>query len=50
MSALAALGALSLVSFPLHVPAIAWPWLLFLAWIFRSAAKRAEIAETGGHA
>lgn len=35
---LAALGVLSLVSFPLHVPAIAWPWLLFLAWIFRSAA------------
>jgi O-antigen ligase len=34
---LAALGVLSLVSFPLHVPAIAWPWLLFLAWIFRAA-------------
>jgi O-antigen ligase len=31
---LAALGVLSLVSFPLHVPAIAWPWLLFLAWVF----------------
>jgi O-antigen ligase len=34
LSGLAALGVLSLVSFPLHVPAIAWPWLLFLAWIF----------------
>jgi O-Antigen ligase len=40
LSGLAALGVLSLVSFPLHVPAIAWPWLLFLAWIFRSAAER----------
>jgi O-antigen ligase len=38
LSGLTALGVLSLVSFPLHVPAIAWPWLLFLAWIFRSAA------------
>jgi O-antigen ligase len=41
LSGLVALGVLSLVSFPLHVPSIAWPWLLFLAWIFRSAAERA---------
>ena len=44
-SGLAALAVLSLVSFPLHVPAIAWPWLLFLAWIFRSAADSATHAE-----
>jgi hypothetical protein len=54
LSGLAALGVLSLVSFPLHVPAIAWPWLLFLAWIFRSAATSAaahanvESAERAG--
>jgi hypothetical protein len=42
LSGLAALGVLSLVSFPLHVPTIAWPWLLFLAWIFRSAAESAD--------
>jgi O-antigen ligase len=50
--ALAALGVLSLVSFPLHVPPIAWPWLLFLAWIFRGAAEsvqRADI-ESAAHA
>jgi O-antigen ligase len=34
---LAALAVLSIVSFPLHVPAVAWPWLLFLAWVFRQA-------------
>jgi O-antigen ligase len=62
LTGLAALVVLSLVSFPLHVPAIAWPWLLFLAWIFRSAAAstgRADAepahrtetgAGTGGHA
>jgi O-antigen ligase len=50
LSGLAALGVLSLVSFPLHVPAIAWPWLLFLAWIFRSAAESAERADAGGSA
>lgn len=35
----AALGVLATFSFPLHVPAIAWPWLLFLAWLFRAAAE-----------
>lgn len=44
LTGLAALGVLSLVSFPLHVPAIAWPWLLFLAWIFRSASVSGDIA------
>jgi len=43
LSGLAALGVLSLAWFPLHVPAVAWPWLLFLAWIFRSAT------ESGSH-
>jgi O-antigen ligase len=46
LAGLTALGVLSLVSFPLHVPAIAWPWLLLFAWIFRSAAER-EIAGAG---
>jgi O-antigen ligase len=32
---LTALAVLCVVSFPLHVPAVAWPWLLFLAWLFR---------------
>jgi hypothetical protein len=32
-----ALGVLCLVSFPLHVPGVAWPWLLFLAWLFRQS-------------
>jgi O-antigen ligase len=55
LAGLTALGVLSLVSFPLHVPAIAWPWLLFFAWIFRSAAERESAgagarANAGGHA
>jgi tetratricopeptide (TPR) repeat protein len=33
---LAALGTLSLVWFPLHAAAGAWPWLLFLAWTLRA--------------
>jgi hypothetical protein len=32
-----ALGVLCLVSFPLHVSTVAWPWLLFLAWLFRQS-------------
>jgi O-antigen ligase len=32
---LTALTVLCVVSFPLHVPSVAWPWLLFLAWLFR---------------
>jgi O-antigen ligase len=47
LTGLAALGVLSLVSFPLHVPAIAWPWLLFLAWILAdrsSTGPRSELA------
>jgi hypothetical protein len=47
LSGLAALGVLSLASFPLHVPAIAWPWLLFLAWIFRAATETMEHADVG---
>ncbi len=43
LGGLAALGVLSLAWFPLHVPSVAWPWLLFLAWIFRSAT------ESGSH-
>ncbi len=36
---IAALAMLSLVSFPLHVASIAWPWLLFLAWVFRRSEE-----------
>jgi O-antigen ligase len=40
-SGASALGVLSLVWFPLHVAATAWPWLLFLAWTFREAEEAA---------
>lgn len=45
-SGLLALGLLACVSFPLHVASVAWPWLLFLAWVFRlseRAPARAEV-------
>ena len=34
-SGLAALAAPALVWFPFHAPTVAWPWLLFIAWVFR---------------
>jgi hypothetical protein len=40
-SGLIALTVLCVVSFPLHVASVAWPWLLFLAWLFRAADERA---------
>lgn len=46
---LAALGLLAAVSFPLHVPAVAWPWLLFVAWLFRAAAARESAARESAH-
>jgi O-antigen ligase len=45
---IAALAVLCGVSFPLHVASVAFPWLLFFAWVFRasdadtSAAANAE--------
>ena len=35
IAGLVALGILATFWFPLHAPAVAWPWLLFLAWVFR---------------
>ena len=34
---LAAVGTLSLAWFPWHAAAVAWPWLLWLAWLCRRA-------------
>jgi O-antigen ligase len=39
---LATLAVLSIFSFPLHVPAVAWPWLLFLAWLLRTPEREPE--------
>jgi O-antigen ligase len=36
----AALVVLSLAWFPLHSPAVAWPWLVFLAWTFRASEEQ----------
>jgi O-antigen ligase len=44
-SGLVALGLLACVSFPLHVAAVAWPWLLFLAWMFRLAEDAPAIPQ-----
>jgi O-antigen ligase len=43
---LTGLFVLSVASFPLHVPAIAWPWLLFLAWICRASADSVSSVPT----
>jgi O-antigen ligase len=45
LTGLAALGVLALVSVPLHVPAIAWPWLLFLAWILADRSSTGPPSE-----
>jgi O-antigen ligase len=37
LAGLAALTVLCLLWFPLHLAAAAWPWLLFLAWVFRAS-------------
>lgn len=42
---LVALGLLACVSFPLHVASLAWPWLLFLAWVFRLSERDAGSSE-----
>ncbi len=39
IAGLTALGTLSLAWFPMHVAAVAWPWLVFLAWVDARAAK-----------
>lgn len=36
-----ALAVLCLTWFPFHVAAAAWPWLLWLAWVFRAGEPRA---------
>lgn len=35
VSSLAALGVLALAWFPMHVAAVAWPWVMLLAWVGR---------------
>ena len=36
---LIALGLLALAWFPMHVAAVAWPWLVWLAWIDRTGEE-----------
>ncbi len=38
-AALAALAILSLAWFPMHVASVAWPWLVFFAWLDRRAME-----------
>ena len=45
-SGLAALAALATVWFPFHAPAVAWPWLLLLAWVFRKADESGAVGRS----
>jgi O-antigen ligase len=45
---LVALGILATFWFPLHVPAVAWPWLLFLSWLFSGSERNGEAQIAGG--
>ena len=38
-------GVLALAHFPFHIPAVAYPALLFLAWLFAAAARAAPWGE-----
>jgi O-antigen ligase len=42
IAGLVSLGILATFWFPLHAPAVAWPWLLFLAWLCSRSEANAQ--------